>query len=101
MYEQEMSVGDIQSARSAEVPRPQTDIESALSRLNEELNGAEKRLATLRDKLKPVMAEVLQNKEVEVEGYGGSPLAQAIQQRTNRVKLFGKELALILDSLQL
>ena len=82
-------------------PRPMTDIEGAFSRLNEELNMAEKRLVVLRDKLRSVMAEVPQSKNVNTEGFVGSPMAQEIEQRTQRVRLFNGELIFILDSLQL
>jgi predicted nucleic acid-binding Zn-ribbon protein len=96
-----LSASENSQLKSVEVSKPMTDIESAFVRLNEELEGAEKRVASLRDKLRPVMAEVPQNKDDEADGYGGSPLAQEIEQRTQRVRQLNKELAFILDSLQL
>ena len=100
MYGQDMLVGSSQ-LKSAEVPRPRTDIENAFSRLNEELSIAEKGVEQLKEKLRPVMSEVPQDKDDKGEGYCGSPMAQEIEQKTQRIRYFNKELVFILDSLQL
>ena len=70
-------------------------------RISSRTTETEQKQGLLRNRLQPVMQEVPVNPSKDEVGYGGSPFAQEIEGKTQRVRALNRELSFILDSLQL
>ena len=61
----------------------------------------ENKVHILKEKLQPIMVSLPQDVAKASSEFSGSPLSQAINQKTLRIENLDKEICFILDSLQL
>ena len=93
--------GGLMGAVGANTPRPMSDIESAFARQTISIDILENKVSILRTKLNAVMLSIPENVAKASTEFNGSPLAQEIESKTDRLRNLDKELCYILDSLQL
>ena len=82
-------------------PKAISDIGSAFNQQAIVLDILQNKVSILKEKLAPIMISVPENVAKASSDFNGSPLSQEINQKTLRIENLDKEIAYILDSLQL
>ena len=82
-------------------PRAVTDIEQSFQGLSACLEMLSNKVANLRVRLEPVMVSVPENPNKDSEAYGGSAISREVEAQTAKVKKIDRDIAFILDSLQI